>query len=233
MSKEDIERQVDKAISKRIRIAAQNSRGQFSSCWIFWGHKNDFYFGAKSISAAIKVSLHANGRGYVGYDKSYFERKRAEGIVIPAKTAREWKLPIPGPLGAAHAASLVLPADYCRSTGPSESGRKKTFILGIEEGCCAEIGIFLSRESPNTLEAKLTKIGMPMFAIALDNNSHVSLVARSRQFEPLVLPSEAQTAAAAFTKLRNAAISKSESLNAVIWDAPNDAAQYRSSMLAD
>jgi len=83
--------------------------------WMFWGNNNDFYFGAKSITGALKVSLHENGRGYVGYDKSYFERKLAEGIAFPKKATHEWALPKPAPLGAVHAATLMLPADMPRA----------------------------------------------------------------------------------------------------------------------
>jgi hypothetical protein len=185
---DEFERRLDKAISKRLRLVAENPHGQFSSTWMFWGNNNDFYFGAKSISGALKVSLHENGRGYVGYDKTYFVRKLAEGIAIPAKTTHEWALPKPGPLGAVRAATLMLPADYCRAPPLSDSSRKNTFVLGIEDGSCAEIGVFLSLEHPKTLEARLAVIGKPMFAITLDNEMHVSLVARSQPFDRASLP---------------------------------------------
>src|SRR4051812_40656814 len=100
---------LDKAFSKHIRLVAENPHGQYSSAWIFWGRKSDFYFGAKNISGAFKVSLHENGRGYVAYDRLYFPKKRIEGIAIPAKTVLEWALPKPALSGAVHAASLILP----------------------------------------------------------------------------------------------------------------------------
>ncbi len=227
MSRDEIERQIDKAISSRIRIAAQNSRGQFSSCWIFWGHKNDFYFGAKSITAAIKVSLHANGRGYVAYDKSYFERKRAEGIAIPAKTAREWRLPVFASSGAVHAASLILPADYCYGDPLTDRSRRNTFVIGINDGSQLEVGVFLSRESPKTLEGKLCTVGMPMFAATLDNAMHVSLVARARPFDRTMLPTEEQIAGARSQMLTTKSMPENDVLNAILWDAPADGGALR------
>ena len=146
MTFDEFERSLDKAFSKGIRLVAENPHGQFSSAWMFKGKNSDFYFFAKTISDRIKVSLHENGRGYVAYDKPYFEKKRAEGIV-PAKTVLEWALPKPAFSGAVHAASLILPADYCRTAPLSDSSRKRTLVLGIEDGCCAEIGVFLCTSS--------------------------------------------------------------------------------------
>jgi len=219
---DEYERRLDRAFSKRIRLVAENPHGQFSSAWMFWGNNNDFYFGAKAISGALKVSLHENGRGYVAYHKPYFVTKRAEGIAIPAKTALEWALPKPGLLGAAHAASLILPADYCRAAPLSDSSRKKTLVLGIEDGCCAEIGIFLSHEQPDTLEAKLAPLGKPMFVITLENKMHISLVARSRPFDRASLPSDEQTARARALLLETEGISDNDNLNAMLWNNPGD-----------
>ncbi len=176
MTFDEFERRLEKAFSDRIRLVAENPHGQFSSAWMFWGNKSDFYFGAKIISDKIKVSLHENGRGYVAYHKPYFEKKRAEGIV-PEKTVLEWSLPEPTLSGAVLAASLILPADYCRAAPLSDRSRKNTLVLGIEDGCCAEIGVFLSREHPATQEAKLMTLGKPMFSITLENKTHVLLLA--------------------------------------------------------
>jgi hypothetical protein len=220
MTLDEFERKIDKAFSKRIRLVAENSRAQFSSAWMFWGNNSDFYFGAKSILGALKVSLHENGRGYVAYHKPYFMKMRAEGIAIPAKTALEWALPQPGPLGAVHAASLILPADYCRATSLSDSSRRNTLVLGIEDGCCAEIGVFISNEHPGTLEAKLMDLGKPMFVITLDNKMHVSLVARSRSFDRASLPSDEQTVRARTLLLDEAP--DSDNLNAMLWNDPGD-----------
>jgi hypothetical protein len=222
MDFDEAERRLDKAFSKRIRLAVENSRGQFSGSWIFWGNNSDFYFGAKSISSALKVSLHANGRGYVAYDKRYFEKMREEGIAIPAKTSLEWALPNPGPEGAVHAASVVLPADYCRSAALSESAHKNTLVLGVEDGCCAEIGVFLSYENQETLEPKLMKIGKLMFVITLDSKMHVSLVARSRQFDSACLPSDEQTARAPALRLGTDRQPDHANLNAMLWNDPGD-----------
>lgn len=216
------ERRLDKAFSKRIRLVVENSHAQFSSAWMFWGNNSDFYFGAKSISGALKISLHENGRGYVAYHKPYFMKKRTEGIAVPAKTVIEWALPKSGPLGAAHAASLILPADYCRVASLRDTSRKNTLVLGVEDGCCAEIGVFISHEHPATLEAKLVVLGKPMFVITLKNKMHVSLVARSRSFDRASLPSDEQTASARALLLETEGTPDNDSLNAMLWNNPGD-----------
>jgi IS5 family transposase len=96
VNSDDLERRLERAFSKKIRLAAENSAGQFSSVWMFWGNKNDFYFGSKSLLSSFKVSLHENGIGYVAYHKSFFLAKRAGGFDLPNKTTLEWKLPVPG-----------------------------------------------------------------------------------------------------------------------------------------
>jgi hypothetical protein len=222
MTLDEAERNFHKSFSKRVRLVAENPHGRFSSTWLFWGNKSDFYFSAKSISGALKVSLHENGRGYVGYDKRYFMKKQAEGIAIRRKTAREWELPKPGPSGAVHTASLILPADYCHAGPLTETSRKNTLVLGIEDGCCAEIGVFHSHEQPATLDAKLMKIGKPMFVTTLDNKMHVSVVVRSRLFDRANLPSQEQTARAGFLRVQAGSVVDTENLNAILWDAPAD-----------
>ncbi len=220
MTSDEFEQRLDRAFSKRIRIAAENQRGQFSSHWMFWGNKSDFYFGAKELSGEFKVSLHENGRGYVAYDKQFFQRKRDEGVAVPAKTLVEWVLPKPSPQGAVHAASLLLPADYFHGAPLGDSARKNTLMLGIEDGCCAEVGVFLSHEDRATLETKLETIGKPMFEVTLENGVRVSLVSRSRPFDRTSLPSTEQVSKS--VTLRFEAVPDNDDLNAILWNKPVD-----------
>jgi hypothetical protein len=148
--------------------------------------------------------------------------KRAEGIAIPAKTVLEWALPKPGPLGAVHAASLILPADYCRGAALSDRSRKNTLVFGIEDGCCAEIGVFISHEHPATLEARFMAIGKQMFVISLDNKMHIFMVARSRSFDCACLPSDEQTARARALLLETEGAPDNDNLNAILWNDPGD-----------
>lgn len=218
-----LEKRIDSLFKKRIRLVAENSKGQFSSTWMFWGNRNDFYFGSKSLLGSFKVSLHENGNGYVGYHKPFFQARKAEGIEIPVKTALEWVLPIPGPLGAVHVASLLLPSDYCRSEPLSESAKKKTLVFGLEDGCTAEIGVFFSNEEQSTLEAKLVLLGRPIVAVTLENKLKVSIVARSKPFNPSVLPSDEQLRLAKRLLLqRSDEFPDNDNLNAMLWNKPAD-----------
>ena len=144
---DEYELRLNKAFSKRIRLVAENPHAQFSSTWMFWGNNSDFYFGAKSMLGSFKVSLHENGHGYVAFHNPYFLKKRDEGIDIPTKTVFEWALPKPTLSGVVHAASLILPADYCFAAPLNDRSRRNTLVLGIEDGCCAEIGVFHGEQS--------------------------------------------------------------------------------------
>lgn len=188
---------------------------------MFWGKKSDFYFGSKSLAAEFKVSLHANGRGYVGYHKPYFENKRAEGINIPSKTALEWKLPAPGRSGAVHVASLLLPSDYCRSSPPSDRAKSRTLVLGLEDGCASEIGLFYSKEDQSSLEKQLRSIGMPLVMVTLENGLRVAIVVRSVPFDPSVLPTGEQLLRSKGLLLQQSRdVPDNDNLNAMIWNEP-------------
>jgi hypothetical protein len=218
-----LEHRLQQAFSKRIRLAAENSAGRLSSVWMFWSNRNDFYFGAKSLSDSFKVSLHENGIGYVAYHKSYLLEKRAQGIDLPNKTVLEWKLPVPAHQGAVHAASVILPSNYCRSGPLSDKDRSKTLVFEVEDNCATEIGVFLSKETHETLEAKFLPIGHPIFMINLENGLRVSIVARSREFDPAVLPSNAQVQSAKSTSLvRPDQPAEHADLNAMLWNDPGD-----------
>lgn len=222
MTVEDLEKRIHALFKRRVRLIAENASGGFSSAWMFWGNRNDFYFGSKSLLGSFKVSLHENGRGYVGYHKPYFLEKQAERIPIPAKTAFEWELPKPGALGAVHAASLLLPSDYCTGAEPSESARKKTVVFEVEAGCAAEIGVFLSHEGMKTLEPKMVAIGHPIVMVTLDNKLNVSIVVRSRTFDPSVLPTTETFAKSKRILLQKEPIQEQKNLNAMIWNVPKD-----------
>lgn len=223
------EHRLQQAFPKRIRLTAANSAGRLSSVWMFWGNRNDFYFGAKSLLGSFKVSLHENGIGYVAYHKSYLFDKRAQGIDLPNKKVLDWKLPVPAQQGAGHAASLILPSNYYRSGPLSDKAQSKTLVFEVEDNCAAEIGVFLSRETHETLEAKLLPIGYPIFTINLENGLRVSIVARSREFDPAVLPSNAQLQSAKSTPLvRPDQLAEHADLNAMIWNDPGEVARCRS-----
>jgi len=95
-------------------------------------------------------------------------------------------------------------------------------VLGIEDGCCAEIEVFLSHEHPATLEAKLMALGEPMSVITLENGMHVCLLVRSLPFDRACLPSNEQTARARTLLLETEGIPDNDNLNAMLWNDPGD-----------
>lgn len=229
MNAPDLERAIDTLFAKNtVRIVAENPHGRFSSVWRFWAYNNDFYFTARTMTNALKVSFHENGRGYLGYNKQYLLAKKADGFDIGEKTKHEWALPIPGPIGATHAASVILPADYCCSENPRATAESKVMIYGVESGCAVEIGLFLSYEDSATLEPKLVKLGHPLVMFTLDNSLKVSIVARSRDFNPSELPSSERTNLAKRTQLaKTENLPFDRALNMAFWEAPRDGEAIR------
>jgi hypothetical protein len=137
---DEFERSLDKAFSDRFRLVAENPHGQFSSAWMFWGNNSDFYFSAKIISDRIKVSLHENGRGYVAYDKPYFEKKRASRPAAPPASrplcvpaAGPVRLPPPPPAAPAPESTLEADRFSRRSLRHASNGRCQN--LPFRERC--------------------------------------------------------------------------------------------------
>jgi hypothetical protein len=124
--------------------------------------------------------------------------------------------------GSGTCCDLDVASGLCRAPPLSDRSRKNTFVLGVEDGSCAQIGVFLSLEHPNTLGAMLAVIGSPMFAITLDNKMHVSLVARSQPFDRASLPSDELLALGRSLPLRTEGTPDHDNLNAMIWNAPED-----------
>ena len=61
---ENLERTASK---DKIRFAVCRVDGKHSVVWAAWGRGDDFYFGARSVLGAIKVSLHASGIGRIAF----------------------------------------------------------------------------------------------------------------------------------------------------------------------
>ena len=223
MDRTEREKKLDRLFARRIRLVAENSKGHFSSTWMFWGHRSDFYFGSKNLLSSLKVSLHENGIWYVSYDKEHFQSKKRLGIMIPSRTVHEWALPVSGTIGAVHVASLFLPSDYCHSEPLSERAKSNTLVLGLEDGSTAEIGVFFSYEEQLALEQKFLQFGKPIVIATLDNKLRVSIVVRSRRFDPSVLPSDEQLRYSKLILLHQPGeIAGTNNLNAMLWNDPSD-----------
>ena len=214
---------IEKNFRKRIRIAAENPKGKYSSVWMFWGQGHDFYFGAKTLLQSFKVSLHKNGIGYVAYDRQFRTRIQNSGISLPSKSISEWRFPTPATIGAVHLAVVRLPADFCTHGVTPSIQQKKTLVLGVEEGCAAEIGVFASYEDMQTLEDRFLKIGNPLFAVRLDNGVTISIVVRSTSFDPSILPtSDKLNHSKRIEFVAGSDIQNKDNLNMIVWNRPGD-----------
>lgn len=224
MTPEEILLNLDRNFRKRIRLVAQSeSNSKYSSIWIFWGHANSFYFGAKSAAGAFKVSLHDDGFGYVAFVKEFFEEFLAKEAEIPSRTLHKWKLPVPPVDGAVQLAVVRLPADFCTHEVSADISKLKALVLGIEKGSALEIGLFASVGSSEQIEKKFVKIGHPLFAVTLENNLTISIVVRSAPFNPSVVPTSEGLSKAKKTELKKFdEVKNRHNLNMVAWNGPND-----------
>jgi hypothetical protein len=223
MSDAAVLEQIERNFRKRIRMAAEGPSGKYSSTWMFWGHAEDFYFGAKNLAGSLKVSLHKNGFGYLAYDRLFYKRMVDAGKKLPAKTIHQWKLPAPQITGAVQLAVVRLPADYCSHEASSGILRKKVLVLGVESKCSAEIGVFASYEEIATLEHKFLKIGRPLFAVTLENKMIISIVVRSAPFDSSVLPTNEHLNRSRKTELvKFDQVGNRDNLNMVVWNGPSD-----------
>ncbi len=221
----ELEAALDRNFKRTIRIVGENARGQFSSVWSFLGGNDGFYFSARNLLNAFKVSLHANNnKGYLAYAKPYFLKKEADGVLdASGRTVHEWRLPLPLEKGAVQAAVVRLPADFINQVAHPYVSQRKALVFGIEPGCALEIGIFLSREGRSTLEEKFSQIGHPLFEVAIENWLNVTIVVRSASFDPACLPTSEHVNNARRTLLEPLEQhTHRDNLNMLLWDSPAD-----------
>lgn len=221
MNEDDAKAALNRNFREKVRLVGENKAGKYSSVWTFRPGGDGFYLSSRSLINAFKVSLHANNhRGYLAYEKKYFGKLKEEGwLSAPNKIVCDWALPELGNDGAIIAASIKLPADFMTADTPPYVSQKKAAVFEIEPGCALEIGVFLSRERGESLEEKLSKIGLPLFEFHNENWLNVALVVRSVQFDPAVLPFE-KLATARMQPLQEP--KEGSNLNVLFWSEPKD-----------
>jgi hypothetical protein len=122
------------------------------------------------------------------------------------------------------ACCIVDSACQLLSQRTSNTGREAEDLgLGVEDGCAAEIGLFLSYEGQATLASRFDAIGSPLVMSTLENGLKVSIVVRSRTFNLADLPTTEQINRAHTTILQKEDhIKNTDNLNAMIWNNPDD-----------
>jgi hypothetical protein len=216
------------AFRKRVRIVAQNSKGKFSSTWMFWGNRSDYYFGPKAALPALKISLHKNGVGYLAFEKAYHVALKEEAIELP-RTSVQWKLP-DADGRAVQVAAILLPAKFFSSPASSIE-TKKTVVLGASDEGAAEISLFYCRDYNDGIDAELRLYGQTMFVTHLDDGRSFVIVAREVSYDPAIIPTTERTNAAKSTLLDKNVLAGSQenyqNLNAMFWDEPKDGGVLR------
>lgn len=212
---------LDRSIRKGIRFAVV-AEEKHSGVWKAWTNRSDFYFGAKNALGAIKVSLHQSGKCRVAFLESQISRMQELGIPTPADRAiAKWERPEIPAIGACHAASIIFPAAYLSMTSKLGTAAKPVIAFHLSpDDEAAEIGFFYSTEHPDAIESRFSKIGMPLFFMALDDGKFVTMLARPTSFSPSVLPSPDVLTRTPMKPTTGEAPKQGDDLAAVFWNAP-------------
>lgn len=209
---------------RRVQITAENSAGHFSDTWVFWGNRSDFYFGAKGALGSMKVSLHANGRGYLAYVREFHKLLANDGIEL-GRTMEQWRLPEPGDRRAVQVASILLPATFFRIT-QTKAKLAKALILGVSDNLGAEINIFRCRGYHEGIESELRLLGHPLFVTHLDGGVSFLIFVREVPYDNQIIPTSEQINATKHTVLDKSLLTTSvdeyQGLNAILWSKPVD-----------
>ncbi|MBY0569497.1 MAG: hypothetical protein K2P70_19465 [Hyphomonadaceae bacterium] len=156
-----------------------------SSLWVVSQHKNDVYLGVHGQTGHAKVSFHASGWVRFALADRYVPKLATPVDDAPDRALSKWKRPPTPERGAAHVFTLVFPTDYLRGRQPLAEGQKGKPVFWWEPapaGQAIEVGFFFSNEKPETLEAKLAKLGMPFGYSELPNGEYLSLICRVAPF---------------------------------------------------
>jgi hypothetical protein len=122
--------------------------------------------GWPSIKPMLSIFARANSRGFID--------ERASVV---------WEKPAIPETGAVEVVSLIIPAKYLSKDLQEGGPGKRLFEFGIQDHeHAARVVFFMSKEPMKTLEAKLLKIGMPLFCFPLDNGTSVHMIIQESHF---------------------------------------------------
>jgi hypothetical protein len=210
----------------KFRFAVGDPEHNFSTTWSAFGHRNEYYLGARAFMGSTKISLHNSGTCRVAIIDTQFEELAIRGLPRPADRAlTKWKRKPTPDVGAVHVASVVFPTDYLKKTDTPIGTAKKplTIFSPAPSGSAVEVGFFYSREPAEALEPKLVKIGKPLIRATLDNGESVSIVVRQAKFDPAFLPTREKSEG--IKKLVHVVIpvgAEMSDLTAAVWNSPAD-----------
>jgi hypothetical protein len=220
----DFERRL---FADKARFAVGRPGESYSGSWAFWGHKNEFYIGARSILGSTKISLHSSGICRLALTEQHVKLLIAQGLPLPPDRAFvKWRRSPTPPEGASFVVVLVFPTDYLRLAEPEATYKKPmVFLEPAGAGKALEVGFFYSRESAASLEPKFLAIGKPLFYTDLDNGDVVWMVVREVEFDATTLPSSEKFNSAGMRLLDREALTAAgerSNLNAILWNSPKD-----------
>ncbi|CAN7482493.1 hypothetical protein [Mesorhizobium sp. LjNodule214] len=190
--KQAISDAVDSAIRKRVRFTVYGPNDLYSWVWSAWAHRNSFYLMPTGLEQAQKVSLHADHKFRLAFDRhdvEYLRSRNSRGFIDERATV-VWEKPILPETGAVEVLSLTIPAKHLALGKQVGKPGKGLFAFGITNyEHAAQFHFFMSKEPAASLEPKLSVVGTPTFFFDLDNGENVSMVVREVLFSPPTMTS--------------------------------------------
>lgn len=189
---------MDNEIDKfRFFVVDENDKPR-SSIWFIREKNDSVYISVKTLAGFLKLSIHPDGSSrdgkncQIGLVRDYVKKLQLKKYSIP-KLIR-WSRPETPNKGATCVVSIDFPTDYLRADikkATTVASRKKIrFALPIaRSGCAVRVDIFYTKESPDVLFKKFTKLNFtPLGYMALSSDEFVIITARHIPFDSKNMP---------------------------------------------
>lgn len=189
----------------KIRFAIGSPTADHSDVWFAKQNEKtgDFYFGSKTIGRALKLSFHPPNTQFDKYalrfaiTSEFWQERPGLRSKLKTRALATANYPPPPELGMYCAATLVFPTGFLRPARTAEAVRRVDhWFPAAPSGHAIELGFFLSRQNPLTLEHVFRGFGCPWLAFVYPDGSSISIVERNRPFERSFVPDAAAQARA-------------------------------------
>ena len=171
----------------KFRFYVANDRDcAISSVWFLRSERNGVFVGPSGLGGSLKLSFHdgssMDGKDcQFGHPREHAQKEEANGFQ-PFAPIR-WKRADTPEIGALHIASIVFPTDgLMTAPEPPPSGKVRFQLPAAPPGWGIEVGLFLSKVMPQTLEESFLRLGTtPIGFTDFPNNDYLSIAVRKRR----------------------------------------------------
>ena len=166
----------------KARFCVGTPTGPCSNVWFISRQKNNTYFGVKSTSGQIKVSLHESGEGHVALTSEYLRKWPGE---FAKRKFAVWTMPSIPQTGSVHIGSITFPSYFIKNSTYNQHLflKKRSFrFVTPPDGKACELGFFLSMDDPNKIVQSFASVATTTFLFH-NNGKFLWLAAREVDFD--------------------------------------------------